>query len=173
MYTGETSDEIEVIGFQPIYQREMIDLILHIQNVEHEVGISLEEQRDLLDIEGCYTTSGGGFWLALTRGEKVVGTLGLHRKTETVGILKKFFVHADYRGQGKKTASKLFDTLLSFSTRQCLSMILLDTPSVATRSHAFYKRNGFTEISPTDLPVEYDYADRNSLLFRLDLKSAS
>jgi len=50
---------------------------------------------------------------------------------------------------------------------------VLDTPSVATRSHAFYKRMGFKQISEADLPVQYDYPNRNSLFFRLDSKTGA
>jgi GNAT superfamily N-acetyltransferase len=173
MLTEETTDEITVTEFQPIYQAEIVDLILHVQNVENSVNISLEEQPDLLDIEGCYIASGGNFWVALNRAGTVVGTIGLQRKTDSVGILKKFFVYAAYRGRETNSASKLFDALLAFSSRQGMNTIVLDTPSVATRSHAFYKRMGFKQISEADLPVQYDYPNRNSLFFRLDSKTGA
>ncbi|KAF0091982.1 MAG: N-acetyltransferase GCN5 [Fusobacteria bacterium] len=47
--------------------------------------------------------------------------------------------------------------------------IILDTPAVATRSHYFYRKVGFRLIDNVDLPVEYSYPDRNSLLFILDI----
>ena len=70
-------------------------------------------------------------------------------------------------------ASRLFDALLACASAQGIETIVLDTPSVATRSHAFYERMGFTRISAAELPVQYDYADRNSLLYLLDLKRAA
>ena len=45
--------EIVVNEFRPSFQAEIVDLILHVQNVEYSVNISLNEQPDLLDIEGC------------------------------------------------------------------------------------------------------------------------
>jgi N-acetylglutamate synthase-like GNAT family acetyltransferase len=169
--TKETADEVTVTEFEPIYQEQVIDLILHVQNVENGVNISLEEQPDLLDIDGCYSASGGRFWVALNRAGTVVGTIGLQKKTGSVGVLKKFFVYAAYRGRETNSGSKLFDALLAFSLRQGLNTIVLDTPSIATRSHAFYKRMGFRQISEADLPVQYDYPNRNSLFFRLDCKT--
>ena len=171
MLTEETTDEITVTEFQPIYQAEIVDLILHVQNVENSVNISIEEQPDLLDIEACYFASGGGFWVALNRAGAVVGTIGLQRKNDSVGILKKFFVYAAYRGRQTNSASKLFDALLAFSSGNGMNTIVLDTPSIATRSHAFYKRMGFRQISEAELPVQYDYPNRNSLFFRLDSKT--
>lgn len=60
MLTEETANEITVTEFQPIYEGEVIRLILHVQNVENNVGISIEEQPDLLAIDRCYIASGGG-----------------------------------------------------------------------------------------------------------------
>jgi RimJ/RimL family protein N-acetyltransferase len=165
--------EIVVDEFRPAFQAEIVDLILHVQNVEYSVNISLNEQPDLLDIEGCYRASGGAFWVALNDTGEVVGTLGLQRKTHAVGVLKKFFVSTAYRGGETNCASKLFDTLLDFSLRRGIETIVLDTPSAATRSHAFYRRKGFRQISETDLPVQYDYPNRDSLFFRLDPKPGS
>ena len=44
-----------------------------------------------------------------------------------------------------------------------------DTPSVATRSHAYYRKAGFRQITAAELPVPYRYPDRDSLLFLLAL----
>ena len=53
----------------------VVDLILPIQQKEFNVPITLEEQPDLLDIEGFYIRPGGGFWGAFSGG-KLVGTIG-------------------------------------------------------------------------------------------------
>ena len=46
-----------------------------------------------------------------------------------------------------------------------LESLVLDTPGVATRSHAFYRRMGFVEITRDELPIDYVFPDRDSLLF--------
>lgn len=43
------------------YKEEVINLILYIQNVEAGVGISIEEQPDILDIPSNYINDGGTF----------------------------------------------------------------------------------------------------------------
>jgi GNAT superfamily N-acetyltransferase len=162
-----------VTAYESSHHEEAVGLILHVQNVESKVGISLEDQPDLLDIEGSYLTTGGGFWVALDDAGHVVGTIGLLVKTASVAVLKKFFVNAAYRGAGTGCASQLFDALLSHAKARGIETIVLDTPSVATRSHAFYERVGFIRISEAELPVQYDYPNRNSLLYRLDLDRAA
>ena len=73
------------------YHEEAVALILDIQNNEAKIGLSLEEQPDLLHIDASYREKGGAFWLALEKGE-VIGTLGLMRKEQQCAVMKKFFV---------------------------------------------------------------------------------
>jgi GNAT superfamily N-acetyltransferase len=160
---------ISIIEYRSIYQTEVVDLILEIQNVEFNLGISLDDQSDLLDIDAYYTGSGGGFWLAVDATGQVVGTIGLQLKSG-IGIMKKFFVPKAYRGADTGCATMLFDTLLNHATSRGVATIVLDTPAAATRSHMFYQRHGFREIERHDLPITYDYPDRNSIFFRLDWK---
>lgn len=91
-------------------------------------------------------------------------------KLEKVAVLKKFFVDADYRGKEHRVGSRLYAALYSFAVRRGLETVVLDTPSVARRSHNFYRRAGFVQISADELPIDYDYANRDSLLFLLDLR---
>lgn len=151
------------------YKEDVIKLILYIQNVEYEVGIGVEEQPDILDIQSNYINDGGNFWVALNDKEEVVGTIGLQKKTNEVAVLKKFFVYKDYRGKEIGIGMDLYNRLFDFTRKQGFTKVILDTPSKATRSHGFYKKVGFKKISKEDLPINYDYPDRDSLLFQLDL----
>ncbi|MBT2658350.1 GNAT family N-acetyltransferase [Bacillus sp. ISL-18] len=152
------------------YKEEVINLIMYVQNVEFSVGISMEEQPDILDIQSNYINDGGNFWVALNDNGEVVGSIGLQRKTNEIAVLKKFFVYKGYRGKEFGIGTGLYKALLDFATKQRYSKVLLDTPSKATRSHSFYKKVGFKEIAKKDLPIKYDYPDRDSLIFELDLK---
>lgn len=151
------------------YKEEVIKLILHVQNIEYEVGISVKEQPDILDIHSNYIDDGGNFWIALNDNGEVVGLIGLQKKNKEVAVLKKFFVYKDYRGNEFGIGKKLYEVLLDFAKEQGFSKIILDTPSKATRSHGFYKKVGFKETDKEDLPIKYDYPDRNSIIFLLEL----
>lgn len=151
------------------YKEEVITLILHVQNVEYGVGISVEEQPDILDIHSNYINDGGNFWIALNDKEEVIGSIGLQKKNKEIAVLKKFFVYKDYRGKEFGTGKKLFEALLDFDKKQGFSKIILDTPSKATRSHSFYKKVGFKETDKQNLPIKYDYPNRDSIIFLLEL----
>ncbi|MGF9887474.1 GNAT family N-acetyltransferase [Priestia megaterium] len=160
-----------IVLYEDKYKEAVIQLILHVQNVEAGVGISVEEQPDILDIKSNYLHTGGNFWVALNDKQEVVGCIGLQKKTNEIGILKKFFVYKHYRGKEFGIGKNLYASLLLFVQKHGFSKIILDTPSQATRSHNFYKKAGFKQVTKKDLTVQYDYLDRNSLLFELDLSS--
>ena len=148
------------------YDEQIIRLILGIQNDEAGIGLSLDEQPDLKNIAEAYQKDGGEFWLAL-EGERVIGTIGLMRKEKDCTILKKFFVAADRRSQ--KVGLALYRELLAKAGSLGIRHIILDTPSVAEASHRFYEKSGFRLIRKEELPIPYDYPDRHSLLYMLDL----
>ncbi len=157
---------MEIIRFEEKYKADVISLILDIQNNEAKINLSIQEQPDLYDIEDAYINNGGDFWLAIDNGE-IVGTIGLMKIDKDWGALKKFFVRADHRS--KKVGLALYEALLDFAKDKGYRHIILDTPSVATKSHNFYERAGFKQIGKSDLEVEYHYPDRHSILYKLDI----
>lgn len=156
---------MEIREYEERWHDQVCDLVLSVQNDEYGIGLPLEEQLDLVDIQGTFA-GGGGFWVAL-EGGRVVGCIGLLRKAEDGGVLKKFFVDARMRGTG--TGLALYRRLEDFCRAEGVRTVVLDTPSVATRSHCFYRKAGFVETTRGDLPFPYEYPDRDSLLFVKDL----
>ena len=148
----------------------IIDLILGIQNGEFNLNLTLTEQADLLDIAAHYFADGGGFWVATTQGGEIVGSIGLMKKSGRCAVLKKFFLKPEFRGKASGYAAALFNAVVAFAKGQGIAQIILDTPSVAVRSHRFYRSVGFQLIDPAQLPISYAYPDRDSLLFCLDLR---
>ena len=153
---------IHIIPYEAHFQRQVVSLILYIQNRENHLHLTLTDQPDFLDIEGYYLKAHGGFWIAEENG-KVIGTIGCKRMNDSGCVLKKFFVHREFRG--RKIGLQLYNTFLAFCHGQHLHQIVLDTPSIATRSHRFYRQAGFHEITKDQLPFPYSYPDRQSLLF--------
>lgn len=148
------------------YDEQIIALILGIQNGESKIHLTLEEQPDLKNIAKCYQETEGEFWVARVE-DQVIGTIGLMRKENDCAIMKKFFVKKAWRS--KKIGLALYQELLAFAMEKGVKHLILDTPSVAHASHKFYERAGFYKITTEELPVEYTYPDRDSLLYMLDL----
>ncbi|WP_313073593.1 GNAT family N-acetyltransferase [Lacrimispora sp.] len=161
---------MKIITYDNKYKNQVISLILSIQNLESHIDLSLEEQPDLNNINESYISSGGGFWIAIDESNTVIGTIGLQRRENGCGVMKKFFVAAPFRGGKIGVSMQLFNCLLDHAIQTNLNIIILDTPSAAKRSHEFYKKMGFMEITADDLPIQYTYPDRKSHLFLKTLK---
>ena len=144
-------------------------LVLGIQNDEFNLGLSICDQADLTDIDSYYLRSNGTFLVAENDRSDIVGTIGLLRLRADLGVMKKFFVAAPYRGKTHGIAQALYNTLLKFARSEGIHEIVLDTPSAATRSHGFYRSVGFVQIARNDLPLKYDFPERDTLFFKLDL----
>ncbi|MCM1185150.1 MAG: GNAT family N-acetyltransferase [Lachnoclostridium sp.] len=157
---------MEIITYQEKYKQQIIDLILHIQNSEAKINLSLEEQPDLLDIHAAYEENGGKFWLAVDD-NIVIGTLALMNKGNGNGVLKKGFVKKECRKQGILT--ELYDRLIDYAKKNNYRQLMFDTPSVATNCHRFFEKKGYIRINKEEQPFEYEYPDRNSYLYLLRL----
>lgn len=48
-----------IVRYEDRHRDEVIDLVLHVQNAEYGVGISIDEQPDILDITTHYIEPGG------------------------------------------------------------------------------------------------------------------
>lgn len=156
---------MRIISYREELKRQIIDLILHIQNEEAKINLPLQ-QPDLLDIKDSYISRGGEFLVAIENGA-VIGIIAFMNYGDHNAVLKKFFVQAEYRSQGIGLA--LYKKLLGVLVEQGYKKVLLDTPAVAVKSHHFYEKAGFKMISKQELPFHYEYPDRDSLLYLLVL----
>ena len=157
---------MNIVEYCEKYNEEIVELVLDIENNESKINLSLEEQPDLMDIRGTFINGEGNFWVAVDN-EEVIGTIGLVIKENHCGVLKKFFVRADWRS--KKTGLALYKILLEYAKSRNLESLILDTPSVAKAAHRFYERAGFHRVTADQLPVHYEYPDRDSDLYMLTL----
>jgi len=153
---------MEIMTYREEYKQQIIDLILHIQNDEAGIGLSIEEQPDLLDIPNYYQKCGGEFWIAV-EDNRVIGTIALMNYENGNAVLKKFFVNESFRKQ--KIGYRMFLELMQFASDNKIHTIILDTPSVAAASHKFYERAGFKRINKSELPFSYSFPDRDSYLY--------
>ena len=82
---------------------------------------------------------------------------------------KKFFVHQDFRGREKGVSVVLYQALVADWQVKGVTSIVLDTPSKCYAAHSFYEKQGFQWIEKEELPIRYDFPDRDSLIFMLRL----
>jgi len=143
----------------------VVSLILAIQNDEFHLNLSICDQKDLTDIDAYYRDRGGVFLVAENVGGEIIGTIGLMRLRNDLGVMKKFFVATNYRGKDRGVAIALYERFIESARSKGVTQIILDTPSVAVRSHAFYRSAGFAQIDRSELPMAYDFPERDTLFF--------
>ena len=150
----ESKLAIEIRPFYPVYEKQVIDLIVAIQRKEFNIPITADDQPDLKNIPEYYQKGNGNFWVAL-HNDKVVGTVSLLDIGGNLAALRKMFVNRDYRGREIGTAQKLLEISLNWAITHGIRKIYLGTTPQFLAAHRFYEKNGFKEVSKRDLPETF------------------
>ena len=72
----DPKNEVNIEIYSDTNKKDVADLILHIQNAEFGIPITLELQPDLNEIPGFYQTNSGNFWISKID-KKIIGTISL------------------------------------------------------------------------------------------------
>ena len=141
----------------PIYNdhcKQILDLILPIQQIEFNVPVTLEGQPDLLDIETHYHNTKGGFWGA-KNGDELVGSIALIGFGSNSGAIRKMFVKKEFRGKENGAAQQLLETLITFCKEKEITNLYLGTVDMLKAAHRFYEKNGFIKMNSEDMPANF------------------
>ena len=149
----------------------VVDVILHIQQSEFSIPITLNAQPDLLDIPGYYQKGKGNFWVALN-GSEVVGTIALLDIGGGQGALRKMFVKEQYRGPKQGVAGRLLRVLLDWCNVNDVGELYLGTTPKFLAAHRFYEKNGFAEIKQSELPVSFPIMSVDTKFYKYVLVNA-
>ncbi len=84
----------------------------------------------------------------LRDGDKILGTIGIINKGNGIAELKRFFVHADFRGNGYGT--ELLNNAIEFCKKNGIKKIAFETGKEFKQGRAFYKKRGFKIIKEDD-----------------------
>lgn len=162
--------KISIQTYSNIYQKQVENLVLGIQNDEFGLGLTAQDQPDLPNIEEFYKN--GRFWVALNENDQLMGTIGIEPLTDGQASLRKMFLDKSMRGnKDENLAQRLFETLLQYAQEKGYQELWLDTPPPAKAAHRFYERNGF-ELMPSErTPSTYKHPAIEGLkIYRLLIK---
>jgi GNAT superfamily N-acetyltransferase len=153
------------------YSKQVVDLILPIQQLEFNVPVTLHDQPDLLDIENAYFANGGHFWGGFIGG-RLVGTIAIISIGHHSGAVRKMFVKKEFRGKEPGIAQKLFETLAAYSKANNINDLYLGTVNMLKAAHRFYERNGFLRIEKELLPTYFPKMAADDVYYYLHLNNA-
>jgi len=131
--------KIQINKYTSIYQNEVADLILTIQQKEFNIPISLEDQPDLKQIEQFYQHGNDNFWVAIVD-NNIAGTIALLDIGNRQVALRKMFVKANYRGKEFGVGQTLLNTVFEWAKEKKLTDIYLGTAEILLAAHRFYKK---------------------------------
>lgn len=160
--------EVVIQEYNDNYQKDVIDLILDIQQKEFSIPIGLADQPDLTKIPTFYQTGVGNFWIALYHGE-VVGTISLLDIGSRCGAIRKLFVKTAFRGSRYRTASLLLEALLAWAKTNELKTIYLGTTEKFLAAHRFYEKNDFIAIDKEKLPEAFPIMKVDTRFYKLEI----
>jgi putative acetyltransferase len=143
---------------------QIIELILPIQQIEHGIPVTLDDQPDLLDIEKFYFQTGGGFWGARNQNE-IVGTIALIAIGNQAGTIRKMFVKKEFRGRELGIAQQLLEKLMGHCRSAGITDLYLGTVHILKAAIRFYERNGFRQIAKSDLPPSFPIMPVDDVFF--------
>ena len=150
------------------HSENAVDLILPIQQIEFGVSITLQDQPDLLDIDGFYNQPGGVF-LGAFREKQLIGTIALINVGHATGAIRKMFVKKEFRGKELGVAQQLLENLLDHSREKKITDVYLGSVVQMKAAHRFYERNGFKSIRKEDLPAYFPLMPNDNVFYHLSL----
>lgn len=158
-----------IIPIENQYENAIADLIIHIQQKEFNVPITIEDQPDLFNIQNFYYTGGGGFWGAFVNNE-LVGTIALVKFTDSKAAIRKMFVKKEFRGKEFSIAQQLLTTLIEYCRDNGIDDLYLGTVSILEAALRFYEKNDFVRINKELLPKDFPLMAPDNVFCHLNLK---
>lgn len=160
---------IQILPYTALYQQQVIELILGIQQGEFGIPISIDDQPDLLAIDTFYQSKRGNFWCAVNEAGQVVGTISLIDVGEAFGTIRKMFVRADSRGRELAVAAALVTTLETHAAATALTTLYLGTLDILVAAQRFYAKHGYSPVATDNLPETFPRMRLDNRFFRKHL----
>ncbi len=145
------NDKINIIPYKIAFQPK-IDMLMLCISEEFSEPISLTKLPDTPSA-ALNTTPVPYLYLLATLKEEVIGTISLISLKEGNAVLRKMFLHKDFRGKG--IAKMLLNEVLNWAVENNIKAIYLGTMTQFVVAQKFYEKNGFNHISSNHLPDDF------------------
>lgn len=149
---------IEIIPFKEEYQQE-VDWLIETISTEFLEPISTNNINN--------TLLPPDFYLVAVVENKVVGTLTITRLKNNNSVLRKMFLHKNYRGQG--IAQLLLQNIIDWALSNNSKTIYLGTMTQFKTAQNFYEKNHFERISIELLPKDFPINPLDNIFYKLNL----
>jgi GNAT superfamily N-acetyltransferase len=125
------------------------DLILSIMKDEFAEDINAYPLKDLDDISVSYGNLGEAFFVCCENSGAIVGTVAIKREDNRVALLRRIFVHPEYRR--RQVGSMLMDRAIEFCREVGYQEIVFKTTSNMTGAIKLCLNKNFIERAKLNL----------------------
>jgi len=108
------------------------------------------------------------YWVAI-HGEEVAGTVAIVKMKNNFAVLRKMMVKRAYRGKALGVSKLLLGTAIDWCRNNHIPKLYLGTMQQFKVAQAFYKNNGFEQISANELPNSFVKNPVDSVFFVQEL----
>lgn len=115
---------------------------------------------DIKNIQQSYINV-GGFFKVLTEDEKIIGSYGLYKITESICELRKMYIYKDYQGHG--LGKLLMNDAFESAKKAGFTEMQLETNSKLIEAIGMYKKYGFEIFEPEHLSSRCDISMKKEL----------
>lgn len=157
--------KIHTLSTSRTIRKQIIALIEDIQKNEYSLPITEDINSGILKAEtDYYYDNSYNFWYAIDLSGQIIGSIGLKKLNDENAEIKKFFVHANYRG--KKIALKLISAAAKAALKHQFKNLWLGTVSSLKAAQHFYEKYGFNEVVADELPEEFIIGPLDTIFYQ-------
>lgn len=152
------NSQIQILPYQEHYQQEILVLMESIaQEFAEPISTNRITKKVLLP----------DFYLVALVENKLVGTISITRLENDNSVLRKMFLHKNYRGQG--IAVLLLQNIVNWANDNNVNSIYLGTMAQFTTAQKFYERLNFEQIDKKLLPDDFPLNPIDNIFYKLNL----
>jgi len=122
-------------------------LIKTILNEEFASRASAYPETDLADISKTYGGQRETFYVIDDK-DKIIGTAGIKEDSKTIALLRRLFVHRDYRN--RRLGSNLVDKAVLFCKEKGYKHVVFRSTDVMDKANSLLLKKGFKEEEKLD-----------------------
>lgn len=150
--------QVHIINYHEQFQPEIDMLMESIQNEFLESISSNNINRNIL-LPDLYL-------LAIVE-NKLAGTISITRLEHNNSVLRKMFLHKNYRGKG--IAELLLQNIVNWANETNVTSIYLGTMTQFTAAQKFYEKHEFKKIHKQLLPKDFPINPIDSIFYKRNL----
>lgn len=150
--------QVHIINYQEQFQPD-IDMLMESIQYEFVEAISTNNIIRTVLLPDLYL-------LAFVE-NKLAGTISITRLEHNHSVLRKMFLHKNYRGQG--IAELLLQNIVHWANKTNLASIFLGTMTQFSAAQKFYEKHEFKKIDIQLLPKDFPVNPMDSIFYKRNL----